>query len=184
MIYARSRSSLLRLVAIAAALASVFGSAAVALVFVRVAGNWIALPAGLAAGSLALGGWLWWRSRAWSESKLCLFRDRLLVVQGRRVSPVLWDRIETATLASGAALRWVAGAGEVKLGQVLTLMLPGRGTVALRPREFGLEAGACRDLILRYRDDPAARERLPEFDSALDLRGRPVQAGELRRSLR
>ena len=76
------------------------------------------------------------------------------------------------------------GPAYVKLGQVLTLVLPGRGSIAVRPREFGLEAGVCRDLILRYRDDPAARERLPEFDSALDLRGRPVQAGELRRSLR
>ena len=175
---------MLRLVALAAGLASVCGGAALTLGLLRVGGTWVALPAGLAAGGLAVGGWLAWRSRQWSESKLCLFRDRLLVVQGRQVSPVLWDRIETATLAAGGVARWVVAGADVRLGQVLTLVLPARRLLTLRPREFGLEPSACRDLILRYRDDPAARVRLPEFDSALDLRGRPVQAGELRRSLR
>lgn len=174
---------MLRLVALAAGLASVCAAAATALGLLRVAGTWIAIPAGLAAGGLAVAAWLAWRSREWSGSRLCLFRDRLLVVQGRRVSTVLWDRIETATLAAGGALRWATAGGDVKLGRVLTLVLPGRRTLALRPQEFGLEPGACRDLILRYRDDPVARVRLPEFDSALDLRGRPVPAGELRRSL-
>lgn len=175
---------MLRLVALAGALASVCAGAALTLGLLRVGGTWVALPAGLAAGGLAVGGWLAWRSREWSESKLCLFRDRLLVVQGRRVTPVLWDRIETATLAAGGVLRWLAPGGEVKLGSVLTLVLPARRTLSLRPRDFGLEPSVCRDLILRHRDDSAARTRLPEFDSALDLRGRRVQSGELRRSLR
>jgi hypothetical protein len=38
---------------------------------------------------------------------------------------------------------------------------------------------ACRDLILRLRDDAKMRARLPEFDSALDLSERPVVTGEL-----
>jgi hypothetical protein len=175
---------MLRLVALAAGLASVCGGAALTLGLLRLGGTWVALPAGLAAGGLAVAAWLAWRSRDWSESKLCLFQDRLLVVQGRRVTPVLWDRIETATLAAGGALRWLAPGGDVKLSSVLTLVLPARRMLALRPHDFGLEPGVCRDLILRHRDDPAARARLPEFDSALDLRGRPVQSGELRRSLR
>lgn len=174
---------MLRLVALAGALASVCAAAAAVLGLLQVAGGWIALPAGVAAGALAVAAWLAWRSQQWSESRLCLFRDRLLVVQGRRVSTVLWDRIDTATLAAGGAVRWVAGGGEVRLGQVLTLVLRGRRALPLRPQEFGLDPGACRDLILRYRDDPVARVRLPEFDSALDLRARPVQAGELRRTL-
>ncbi len=175
---------MLRLVAVAAVLASACVCAVVALVVLRAANTWIALPAGLAAGGGAVAAWLWWRSRGWSGSRLCLFRDRLLVVQGRRVSPVLWDRIETATLAAGGARRWASAGGDIKLGQVLTLVLPGKRRLTLRPRDFGLEAAACRDLILSCRDDPIARVRLPEFDSALDLRGRPVQTGELRRSLR
>jgi hypothetical protein len=175
---------MLRFVALAAGLATVCGSAAIILAVLRLGLTWIALAAGLAVGAVAVSAWLGWRSRRWSESKLCLFRDRLLIVQGRRVWPVLWDRIETATLAAGGALRWVSGGGHVKLGRVLTLVLPGGESVSLRPHDFGLDAGPCRELILHYRDDPAERLRLPEFDSALDLRGRPVQAGELRRSVR
>lgn len=170
--------------ALAAALASACGAVAVVLAVLGRTGAILALPAGLAAGGAALAAWMWWRSRDWADSRLCLFRDRLLVVQGRRVSPVLWEKIETATLDAGAALRWVAHGGYVKIGAVLALVQSGRATLKLRPKEFGLDPEVCRDLILRYRDDPAARERLPEFDSALDLRGRPVQAGELRRTLR
>jgi hypothetical protein len=175
---------MLRLVGLAAGLASACAVAAVTLALLRAGGDWVALPAGLAAGGLAVAAWLAWRSRAWSGSKLCLFRDRLLILQGRRVSPVLWDRIETATLARGGTARWAMGAANVKLGPELTLILAGRRTLALRPREFGLEPGACRDLILRHRDDQGLRAQLPEFDSVLDLKGRPAQAGELRRSLR
>lgn len=175
---------MLRLVALAAVLASVCAAVALSLGLLHLAGSWVALPAGLAAGALALAAWLAWRSRGWAESRLCLFRDRLLVVQGRRMTPVLWDRIETATLDPGAALRWVAHGGHVRLGTVLTLVLPGQRRLTLRPREFSLDPGVCRDLILRYRDDVAARELLPEFDSMLDLRGLPVETDELRRSLR
>jgi hypothetical protein len=38
---------------------------------------------------------------------------------------------------------------------------------------------ACRDLILKLRDDPKLRVRLPEFDSLRDLAISPVVAGEL-----
>lgn len=145
---------------------------------------WISAPAGLGAGGLAASGWLGWRARRLRSAQLCLFRDRLLVVQARRATPVLWERIAAATLAVGGSMRWAAAGGEVRLGDTLTLELDARRRVTMRPREFGLEPAACRDLILRYRDDREARSRLPEFDSMLDLRGRPVQAGELKRSIR
>lgn len=141
------------------------------------------MVAGLAAGGVAAGGWLGWRVRGLRTSQLCLFQDRLLVVQERRATPVLWERIEAATLAVGGSVRWASDAGGVRLGDTLTLELDSHRRVAMRPSEFGLDPAACRDLILRYRDDQDARSRLPEFDSVLDLRGRPVQAGELKRSV-
>ena len=183
MIYARSRRSLLRLAAATAALAIACTGAVAALELTQAASAWVAPLAGLAAGGLAIGGWLVWRARHLRSSQLCLFRDRLLVVQGRRATPVLWERIEAATLAVGGSTRWAFSGAEVRLGDTLTVELDSRRRVTMRPVEFGLEPAACRDLLLRYRDDPEARSRLPEFDSMLDLRGRPVQAGELKRSI-
>jgi hypothetical protein len=126
-------------------------------------------------------GWFSWRLLRWPPARLCLFRDRILVVRGRTATAALWDKVTVATLAVSGPARGVLP--EVKLGNRLTLVLeaPAR-PVTLRPADFGLEPVACRDLLLRLRDDPDARARLPEFDSALDLRGRPVTAGERHRS--
>ena len=184
MIYARSSRSIFRIGAAALALAVTCGCAVLGLVLSRASSTWIALPAGLGAGGLAVAGWLAWRTRRWPASRLCLFRDRILVVDGRKVTTILWSSIQVATLARGGLRPWTAAGSEVRLGDRLTLLVEPRGrAVTLRPADFGLEPEECRDLILELRDRRADRERLPEFDSALDLRGRPVTAGELDRPL-
>lgn len=182
MIYARSRRSVVRLGAAALAVAVGSGCAATGLFLTHAAPTWIALPAGIGVGGLALTGWLAWRTSRWPDSRLCLFRDRLLVVDGRRVASVLWQSIEVVTLASGGVRPWTGSSSEVKLGDRLTILVEPQGRpIAFRPASFGIEPGRCLDLILGLRDDPEARDRLPEFDSALDLRGRPATAGELNR---
>ena len=166
----------------AAALAVAAGCAVavLGLALAHVSATWISLPAGLGAGGLALTGWLAWRTSRRPASKLCLFRDRILLIDGGRVTTVLWPSIEVATLASGGLGPWTAG--DVRLGDRLTLQLRPKGrSLQLRPADFGLEASLCRDLILELRDDLDRRGGLPEFDSALDLRGRPATAGELNR---
>ena len=182
MIYARSRRSIFRIGAGALALAMICGCAAATLVLLHAQPTWIALPAGLGAGGLALAGWLVWRTQRWPDSRLCLFRDRILVVDGRKVSTILWSSLQVVTLASGGLRPWAGNWSEVKLGDRLTLQAEPRSRpLTLRPADFGLDPAACRDLLLNMRDDVAERLRLPEFDSALDLRGRPAAAGELNR---
>ena len=51
--------------------------------------------------------------------------------------------------------------------------------VGFKPAQFGLHPVACRDLILRLRDDSRLRGRLPEFDSVRDLAVSEVMSGEL-----
>ena len=85
----------------------------------------------------------------------------------------LWERMDTVTLADPGA--WP----ELKMTDTLTLSLHNEPPLRLKPASFGLEAAGCRDLILRLRDEPALRERLPEFDSARDLAATPVVAGEM-----
>ena len=51
--------------------------------------------------------------------------------------------------------------------------------LSFKPALFGLAPAACRDLILRLRDDDRLRARLPEFDSARDLTISPIVSGEL-----
>ena len=182
MIYARSRRSIVRIGAGALALAILCGCAAAALLIFHVQATWIAVPAGLGAGGLGLAGWLAWRTKRWPDSRLCLFRDRILVVDGRRVTTVLWSSLQVVTLASGGQRPWAGSWSEVKLGDRLTLQVEPRvRPLTFRPADFGLDPAACRDLILNLRDDIVERLRLPEFDSALDLRGRPATAGELNR---
>lgn len=181
MIYARSRRSVVGIGAAALAVAVMSGCAALGLLLSHAGATWIALPAGLGIGGLAVAGWLAWRTRRWPDSRLCLFRDRILVVDGRHVATVLWQSIEVATLASGGLKPW-AGGSEVKLGDRLTILTEPRGRpLSFRPASFGLDPGRCLDLVLELRDDETARARLPEFDSALDLRGRPATTRELNR---
>ncbi len=79
---------------------------------------------------------------------------------------------------------WVAGialgAGALGASAVgLTIRLRNEQPFGFKPAHFGLEPAACRDLILRLRDDAGLRSRLPEFDSARDLAISPIVSGEL-----
>ena len=180
MIYARSRQPIVALSAGAAALATACAAAAGWLAWVRGPISFMALAAGLTAGALATAVYFAWRALHWPPARLCLFRDRILLVRGRTVTTAVWDRVEVVTLAQAPNAQ--AALPAVKLGNRLTLVLePPNRPLVFRPADLGLKPVTCRDLILELRDDPAARARLPEFDSALDLRGRPVTAGELDR---
>ena len=126
-----------------------------------------------AVAGLAVTVWAALGLRAWPSGKLGLFRDRLLVVHDRHEMRALWDRMDTITLADEAS--WPS----IKLTDRLTINLRFEPPVRFKPADFGLEAGSCRDLILRLRDDRELRSRLPEFDSARDLAAAPVVAGEM-----
>jgi len=118
------------------------------------------------------------RLRRWPSARLGLFRDRLVLVQGRAELQAPWDQLDTVTLADQgdwAADRWP----EIRLTDRLTLRYrPGR-RFSFRPAVFGLDPAACRDLMLRLRDEEELRDRLPEFDSRLDLVARPLHTGDL-----
>jgi len=101
-----------------------------------------------------------------------------VLVQGRTELQAQWDLVETVTLADQgdwAAARWP----ELSLTDRLTVRLRPARRFSFRPATFGVEPAACRDLVLRLRDERALRDRLPEFDSALDLMSRPLHMGEL-----
>jgi hypothetical protein len=110
---------------------------------------------------------------SWPPARLCFFRDRLLVIEGRREMRALWTSIGAVTLSEPDS--WP----NVRVTDRLTIQLRNEQPLALRPASFGLEPGACRDLIVRLRDEPKLRVRLPEFDSIRDLAISPVVAGEL-----
>ena len=117
------------------------------------------------------------RLRRWPRSRLGFFRDRLVLVQGRTELQAPWDQVETVTLADQgdwAAARWP----EITLTDRLTVRLRPKRRISFRPATFGVEPAACRDVMLRLRDDIALRERLPEF-RARDLATIPLHTGEL-----
>ena len=132
----------------------------------------VALGGGAVAG-MAVTGWAASGLRAWPAGKLGLFRDRLVVIHGRHEMRALWDRMDTITLADEGS--WPS----IKLTDRLTIHLLHEPPIRFKPADFGLEAGSCRDLILRLRDGKELRSRLPEFDSARDLTAAPVLAGEM-----
>lgn len=68
---------------------------------------------------------------------------------------------------------------DIRLTDRLTIQLRNAPSITFKPAEFGLQPAACRELILKLRDDPAVRSRLPEFDSLRDLAISPVVAGDL-----
>jgi hypothetical protein len=118
------------------------------------------------------------RLRRWPVGRLGFFRDRLIVVQGRVEMQARWDHVDTATLvdqSDWATARWP----EISLTDRLTVRLELPRRFSFLPTNFGLEPAACRDLILRLRDERSLREKLPEFDSVLDLSSRPLHTGEL-----
>jgi len=173
MIYVRSRRSLVTLGASGLSLALAFALLAVGAT--RLPGGWVAAIA-LAAGSLGGGlvaAWAGLQLRSWPLGKLGLFRDRLVVIQGRHELRAIWSLMETVTLSDPGS--WP----KVRLTDRLTIHFRNEPPLGFKPSHFGLEPAACRDLILRLRDNPRLRARLPEFDSARDLAVSPVVAGDL-----
>lgn len=169
----RSRRSIWTLGAAGLACAAAFGAlAALAISFPSGALAAVPLAAGAAAG-VATAAWAAIQLRRWPARKLALFRDRLVVIQGRHEMRAVWSLIETVTLAETDA--WP----DFRLTDRLTIQSRNEAPLRFRPAVFGLEPTACRDLILRLRDDAKLRSRLPEFDSARDLAVSPVVSGEL-----
>jgi hypothetical protein len=173
LIYVRSRRSIMALAAFGVAWALVF--AVLAAGAMRLPGGWLAAVA-LGAGSLVGLGVLAWagvQMRSWPSGKLAFFRDRLLVIQGRHEMRAIWSLMETVTLSDPNS--WPS----VRLTDRLTIHFRNEPPLGFKPALFGLQPAACRDLILRLRDDARLRARLPEFDSVRDLAVSPVVAGEL-----
>jgi len=173
LIYVRSQRSIVTLCvagAVWAALFAVLAVGAFSLPEGGVAG--VALGIGAAAGAIA-AGWAALRLRAWPPARLGFFRDRLLVIQGRHEMRAVWTAMEAVTLSEPHS--WP----HVKLTDRLTVQFKNEPPLSFKPALFGLAPAACRDLILRLRDDPKLRARLPEFDSLRDLAISPVVAGEL-----
>ena len=173
MIYVRSRKSIVTVGAAGLVFALAFGIlAAFALTLPT---GWVAAIA-LAAGSLGgliFAGWAGWKLSKWPSGKLGFFRDRLVVIQGKHEMGVLWSAMESVTLSEPNS--WP----DVRLTDRLTVNFKNEPPLRFKPVQFGLEPAACRDLIIRLRDDSRLRARLPEFDSARDLAISPVVAGEL-----
>jgi hypothetical protein len=153
-----------------------------ALVFGLLALEAFRLPQGamaavpLLAAAFAGAGVALWAGRQlvrWPRAKLCLFRDRLLVIEGRHEMRAVWAAMGAVTLTEPHS--WP----DIRLTDRLTIQLRNEPPLRLRPASFGLEPAACRDLIVRLRDEPSLRSRLPEFDSLRDLAGPPVVAGGL-----
>jgi hypothetical protein len=111
--------------------------------------------------------------RSWPLGRLGLFRDRMVIIQGRHEIGAVWSRMESVTLADPSS--WP----DVRLTDRLTIQFRNEPPVGFKPAQFGLQPAACRDLILRLRDDAKLRGRLPEFDSVRDLAVNDVMAGEL-----
>jgi hypothetical protein len=173
LIYVRSRRSIVTLGAAGLAFALAFG--VLAAIATDLPAGWVAGLA-LAVGSLggaAVAGWAGWGLKRWPLSKLAFFRDRLVVIQRNHEMRAVWSSMETVTLSEPGA--WP----HVRLTDRLTISFKNEAPLAFKPAQFGLNPSACRDLIIRLRDDPRLRARLPEFDSVRDLAVNPVVAGEL-----
>jgi hypothetical protein len=173
LIYVRSQRSIVTFCIAGVAWAVVFGALAFGAFYLpdgSVAG--VALGAG-AVGGLALAAWAVLKLRRWPPAKLGFFRDRLLVIQGRHEMRAVWTAMGAVTLSEPGA--WP----HVRLTDRLTIQFKNEPPLSFKPAAFGLEPTACRDLILKLRDDAKLRVRLPEFDSLRDLAVSPVVAGEL-----
>ena len=173
MIYARSRRPIVTLGAAGLAFAVLF--ALLAGLVARLPGGWVAAIA-LALGSfgaalVAISAAI--KLRSWPLGRLGLFRDRMMIIQGRHEIRAVWNRMETVTLADPGS--WP----HVRLTDRVTIQFRNEPPVGFKPAQFGLQPVACRDLILRLRDDVKLRARLPEFDSVRDLAVSGVVAGEL-----
>ena len=173
MIFVRSRRSIVTL-----ASSSLFCAIAFCLLAVGAAlvpeGATAAIALALGAlGSGAVATWAGLQLRWWPRGRLGLFRDRMVVIEGRHEMRALWDLIESVTLSDPNA--WPS----VRVTDRLTIHFRNEAPIGFRPAQFGLEPMACRDLVVRLRDDARLRARLPEFDSARDLAVSPAVSGEL-----
>jgi hypothetical protein len=175
-VFARSNRSTVRFAAAAVVVALLVAAAAVAAVLngYDLAGLVLGMLAAVAGAAVA-------RTvihlRRWPRSRLGFFRDRLVLVQGRTELQARWEQIETVTLADQgdwAAARWP----EITLTDRLTVRLRPKRRISFRPATFGVEPAACRDVMLRLRDDEGLRERLPEFRASA-LASIPLHTGEL-----
>lgn len=136
------------------------------------------VPLALASmGGAVLAGHAALQLLTWPPARLCLFRDRLLVIDGQREMRAVWTAIGAVTLSEPNS--WP----RVRVTDRLTIQLRNEPPLRIKPAAFGLEPGACRDLIVRLRDESGLRARLPEFDSVRDLSISPVVAGELAKPL-
>jgi hypothetical protein len=185
MIYVRSRRPIVTLGASGLMFALLFG--VLAFGAARLFGGWVAAvpfaTGSVGAGLLVVSAAM--QLRSWPLARLGFFRDRLVVIEGRHETRAVWHLMETVTLSDPGS--WP----RIRLTDRLTIHLRNESPLGFRPAQFGLEPSACRDLILRLREDARLRSRLPEFDSARDLavsareRGPagphrlPVVAGEL-----
>ena len=173
MIYVRSRRTILTLGISGLAFALLF--AALAAGATRLSGGWVAAVA-LGAGSVgaaAVAASAALQLRSWPRDRLGFFRDRMVVIQGRHEMRAVWTLMDTVTLSDPGS--WP----KVRITDRLTIRFRNEPPLGFKPAQFGLEPSACRDLILRLRDNARLRSRLPEFDSARDLAATPVMAGEL-----
>lgn len=173
MIYVRSRRSVTTLGVSGLLCALVFGALAVGAA--GLPAGWVAAAALSAAsiGGVAMLALAAVRLRSWPPGRLGFFGDRLVVIQGRHEMRALWERVDTVTLGDPNA--WP----RVRLTDRLTIHFRNEPPVSFKPAVFGLEPAACRDLIVRLRDDERLRARLPEFDSVRDLAVSPMVVGEL-----
>jgi hypothetical protein len=172
LIYVRSRRSIVTLAAAGLDCALAFGVLATVAMVAQVWPAALALGVG-ALGGIGLGLWAGWGLTSWPSGKLGLFRDRLVVIQGRHEMRAVWSVMETVTLSEPGA--WP----HVRLTDRLTISFTNEPPLTFKPAQFGLDPPACRDLMIRLRDDSRLRARLPEFDSVRDLAISPVVAGEL-----
>jgi hypothetical protein len=174
-IYVRARRPIVTLGVSSLVCALVFAVLAVVAIRLSDRQGWVA---GVALGVGSIGAWAvasWAAAQihSWPSSKLAFFRDRMVVVQNRHEMRALWDLMESVTLSDPDS--WP----KVRVTDRLTIRLRNEPEFDFKPAHFGLEPGACRDLILRLRDDARLRSRLPEFDSARDLSLSPIVSGEL-----
>lgn len=117
------------------------------------------------------------RARHLARFRIGLFRDCLVILADFGERRVGWSDLETALL--GDTSEWAAIAWpRVVLSGRLTLRRFDGSSVRFRPEEVGLAAIACRDLVLRLRDDESSRLLLPVYDPGIPLGRRPTRWGE------
>jgi len=173
MIYVRSRRSIVTLGALSLLCLVVFGL--LALLATRLPEGWVAdVPLGVGVlGAAVAITWAAFQLHGWPSSKLGFFRDRIVVVHGRHEMRAMWELMDSVTLSDPDS--WP----KVRVTDRLTIRFRNEPPLGFKPAHFGLEPAACRDLILRLRDDDRLRSRLPEFDSVRDLTMAPIVSGEL-----